>query len=249
MTAYHGGKQRIGKELANIISDYIIHEQNDHPRKNISPSGYCEPFCGMLGVYRHIPDKLDELGHIKYTGSDINKSLILMWKECQSGWKPPTQISKQRFDTLKYDKKYSAIKGFVGFTCTYRGVFFDSYFPHSSSKIKHSAQTVYDIANNDCRNVKFKHGDYKIWSKLKNYIIYCDPPYYDTEQRYYKGNEYKDRLDFDHQEFWDWCSLMSKNNTVFISEYKDLRRVPVLKEAGIIKLWSDAQNKEKLFVI
>lgn len=53
MTAYHGGKQRLGKKLAEIIVDTSLDIVED---ENWEIKGYCEPFCGMLGVYRHIPD-------------------------------------------------------------------------------------------------------------------------------------------------------------------------------------------------
>ena len=59
MSSYHGGKQRIGLEIAENIHlvSTIIEEHTDFVIK-----GYCEPFCGMLGVYRHIPELFSELG-------------------------------------------------------------------------------------------------------------------------------------------------------------------------------------------
>ena len=49
MTLYAGGKKRIGEEIANVIYD-ISNESN------FKIKGYCEPFCGMMGVYQHIPE-------------------------------------------------------------------------------------------------------------------------------------------------------------------------------------------------
>ena len=52
MTYYIGGKKNIGEEISNIIkkvSDILEKE------KKIEIKGYCEPFCGMMGVYQHIP--------------------------------------------------------------------------------------------------------------------------------------------------------------------------------------------------
>ena len=49
MTSYHGGKQRIGKVLAEIIYKTSIALED----KDLKIRGYCEPFCGMLGMYRH----------------------------------------------------------------------------------------------------------------------------------------------------------------------------------------------------
>jgi len=47
MTAYHGGKQKIGKILANVIYDVSTEIEQD---KKFVIKGYCEPFSGMLGV-------------------------------------------------------------------------------------------------------------------------------------------------------------------------------------------------------
>jgi DNA adenine methylase len=237
MTSYHGGKKRIGKKLAKIIYD----KSNEF---DFVIKGYCEPFCGMLGVYQHIPELLSE-GHsarkIKYLAGDINKSVIMMWQKAQNGWKPPiTKISKKKFNDLKYNGKFSAEKGFIGHMYTYRAVFFDGYFAHNMSKIKHNAENVEKIAEKTI-DVKFSSGNYERYSKLKNYIIYCDPPYQDTEQRFYVGNEYKDRLQFDSKKFWNWCRMMSKNNIVFISEYK------APKDFKLV--WKDDKNNEKLFMI
>ena len=45
----------------------------------------------------------------------------------------------------------------------------------------------------------------------ENSIIYCDPPYFGTEQ-------YKNK--FDHILFWDWVRTKSKQgNKVYVSEY------------------------------
>ena len=74
MTSYHGGKQRIGKQIADIIVNESLDIADD---ENITIKGYCEPFCGMLGVYQHII--YDE--YIKKLAGDTNKSVIMMWKK------------------------------------------------------------------------------------------------------------------------------------------------------------------------
>jgi site-specific DNA-adenine methylase len=69
MTAYHGGKQRLGKRIAKAITDNV----------DLSKvKGYCEPFCGMLGVYRHVPTHFSE-----YKAGDLNLSVIKMWEAAQ----------------------------------------------------------------------------------------------------------------------------------------------------------------------
>ena len=84
MTRYHGGKQRIGKEIANTIFD-ISTDIEDETEFTIR--GYCEPFCGMLGVYQHIPELFDDddFPPLKYKAGDMNESVIKMWKAVQEG--------------------------------------------------------------------------------------------------------------------------------------------------------------------
>jgi hypothetical protein len=53
MTAFHGGKQRIGRQLSEVIYKESI---DISERESFDINGYCEPFCGMLGVYQHLPD-------------------------------------------------------------------------------------------------------------------------------------------------------------------------------------------------
>jgi site-specific DNA-adenine methylase len=236
MTAYHGGKQRIGEKIAQIIFKTA---EKISLKRHIKIKGYCEPFCGMLGVFHHIPKLFKR--QIKYHAGDINKSVILMWRKAQKGWRPPTtKITRHEFDRLKYNNKYSALKGFVGHVYTYRGVFFDGYFPHTQSKIKHNSDNVVKIAKK-LKQVHFTDGNYEQFSKLKNYILYCDPPYQGTEKRYYSGKQYKNKLQFNHIKFWQWCKKMAKTNIVFVSEYKKPR------DKMFKKIWS--QGDEKLFLV
>ena len=55
MTSYHGGKQKIGEKIAEeIFKATMTITQGQYP------AGYCEPFCGMLGVFRHIIDFIED---------------------------------------------------------------------------------------------------------------------------------------------------------------------------------------------
>ncbi len=208
MTSYHGGKQRIGKALAEVIYDVAteVAEDDDFVIK-----GYCEPFCGMLGVYQHIPDLFDD-HKLKYKAGDTNESVIKMWNAAQKGWKPPTTCDEVQYDRLKASKTPSAIKGFVGHQCSFGGIFFGGFIGRygKSTSIVTSADKVRRIAS-EVDGVSFTHGSYTQFSRLKGFIIYCDPPYAGTQCRY------GDRFDTD--KFWNWCRKMSKDNLVFVSEY------------------------------
>jgi site-specific DNA-adenine methylase len=72
---------------------------------------------------------------------------------------------------------------------------------------------------------------------VKNYVIYCDPPYENARQEYY--NENGEKLIFNSDKFWEWCRKMSENNIVFVSGYSAPR--------DFTKIWS--KNMEKLYYI
>jgi site-specific DNA-adenine methylase len=236
MTSYHGGKQRIGKKIAEVIhkksseADFVI-------------KGYCEPFCGMLGVYQHIPELFGP--RLKYFGSDLNKSVILMWKASQKGWKPPQKkISKKEFMRLKYDGKSSAEKGFIGHFYGYMGKYFQPFDDRAKST-KNVTDRISSISE-DLEDVKFSHGPYTKFSGLKNFIIYCDPPY--SKQAHYY-NESGDHVEpFDHEAFWSWCAKMSENNIVFVSEYKAPKGAAKCVWSCISKTTGKSQ-KERLYML
>jgi DNA adenine methylase len=239
MTAYHGGKQRIGKKLAKVIYEESMEIEDEY---DFTIKGYCEPFAGMLGVYQHIPELFkDHKPKLKYKAGEINKSVAMMWNAAKKGWKPPRKVSRKKFGKLKISKDNTAEKGFVGHAHTFRGTFFDSYFKHSQARIDRNVNNVKEIGNIlKKNNVIVSSKSYTQYSSLKGYVIYCDPPYANTEQRYYK-DRLSGKLKFDTEKFWDWCRKMSKDNIVFISGYSSQ------KSGNIHNIWS--HNKEKLYLM
>jgi DNA adenine methylase len=180
--------------------------------------GYCEPFCGMLGVYQHIPElyKEEGLGKLKYKAGDTNKSVIMMWNAAKKGWKPSTKIvSKKKFLQLKYDGKSSAEKGYIGHYYGYMGKYFQPFDNrHSLTSRKKISQKISAIGKK-LKNVSFSNGSYTRYSNLKDYVIYCDPPYKKQAHYYTESGEHVEK--FDHSKFWEWCRKMAENNIVFVS--------------------------------
>lgn len=212
MTCYHGGKQRIGKQLAQQIYKTV-------KNLNFPIKGYCEPFCGMLGVYRYIPDLFqNDFANIIYKAGDINESVVKMWQEAQKGWKPPCVVTQSEFNFIKNQNGSSAIKGYVGHQYCYGGQYFQGYSP-KYGKSDDSSKTSNNISNIATRlkQIEFKAGSYTEFSHLQGYIIYCDPPYQNTACRYY-DDDGKKRI-FDTENFWQWCRKMAENNIVFVSSY------------------------------
>lgn len=216
MTSYHGGKQKIGREIAEVISTIYGHLKEE----NVEVKGYCEPFCGMLGVYQYVHSSLRDDPLLRFNAGDINESLILMWKKAQKGWIPPVECSEERYNELKAQKRPSAEKGFIGHQYSYGGQYFKGYRGKykNKSQYKKASDNVRRMAK-QMKDVVFTAGKYTQFSDLKNYIIYCDPPYMGSKENYYFDEE-RNRLKFDHTSFWRWCLDLSKNNIVFVSDYR-----------------------------
>jgi site-specific DNA-adenine methylase len=230
MTIYHGGKQRLGREISQCISDAIKY----FPEFNIH--GYCEPFCGMLGVYQYILPMINN--NITYEAGDINESVIEMWKAVKDGWIPSLIYTKDQFDILKYNRECSAEKGYVGCLYTFRVVFFDSYFLHNKGKRNSNRDRIINMKSK-IKNIQFSTGEYNQYSDLCGYVIYCDPPYKNATCRYFNGKGYYDKLSFDHDSFWKWCKHMSTKNIVFVSEYS--------APDYAIEIWK--KDKERLYLV
>jgi DNA adenine methylase len=200
---YLGGKHGIGKQLADYMNKTC--DSND-------VKGYLEPFCGSLGVFKHMTDK----GYNEYIAADTHPDLILMWKNIKNNnLKIPKNITENDYKKLKYSKSPNALKAVAGFGLSFGGKYFAGYaqksagtsgrvflteFKNSIDKIKPKIQTS---------KVKFYNKSYDEF-KPKNMLIYCDPPYKNT-QGYSTGS-------FDHLKFWNTMREWSKTNCVFISE-------------------------------
>ena len=235
MTQYHGGKHRNGKKIAEVLNSEL------NESKYV---GYCEPFHGMLGVYRHITYKPD----LTYLAGDTNKSVMLMWEKAQNGWVPSSDIvSKEEFETLKYNGESTAEKGFIGCTHAYRGSYFRNYCLTECSKkaLPNTTKRVSDIAlNSVVSKVKFSCGDYTQFSDLRNFLIYCDPPYenssgYRNDQS--RGVNHYDK--FDNLAFWTWTKKMAEHNTIYVSEFSNPKDVDY--EVVLGQYYRDARLNKK----
>ena len=149
---------------------------------------------------------------------------------------------------LKTSKSPNAMKAVAGFGLSFGGKYFAGYaqkwagnsgrnflreFKTSIEKIKPTIQK---------KNVKFYNKSYDDFNP-KNMVIYCDPPYKETES-YSTGG-------FDHSKFWDTMRKWSKNNCVFISEEKapkDFKVVWRRKKRRTLDKTSRFYREEKLYM-
>lgn len=237
---YLGGKKKLGKEIASVLSKYGDPDKVD---------GYIEPFCGSLGVMVHMVDK----GYKTCKAYDSCKDLILLWKSLKADtFKFPKSVSERTWLRYKNDKTPSAMRAFIGFGCSFGGIWFSTYaqkyYKHAIYRapvVKESTRScqkmvprIKKINTIGCKDYKQHH--------LKNFLIYCDPPYSNT-------SGYKAVNSFNNNEFWDKVREWSKNNIVIVSEYtapKDFKCIWKKKrvESGSLTKFRTSKT-EKLFIL
>jgi DNA adenine methylase len=138
-----------------------------------------------------------------------------MWQAIQKGWTPPRNVTEQKFNKLKHTPGDSAEKGYIGHQYGFNGHYFRSFAPNYGKHTNYSnvAAKLKHIGN-EVADVTFRSGSYEQFSGLKNYIIYCDPPYESTTQHYKAVQS-----GFNSEDFYKWCRRMAEHNIVLISGY------------------------------
>lgn len=174
-----------------------------------------------------------------------------MWKALQNGWKPNQYYSKDEYLEVKnnFDKYEPHLIGWIGFNCSYKGHFFNGYSGISFTKYgkirNYQAEALNAVIKQIdlMQSVTFLNYNYYDLEIPGGSIVYCDPPYKDTQS-------YKVEL-FDHNNFWDWVRFISKNNNVYISEYNAPNDFECIFSKQVSsRIRSNAKNKislEKLF--
>lgn len=191
--------------IANEILPLILEDRK-------KDTWYVEPFVGGCNT-------IDKVSGFRI-GNDSNYYLIEMWKALQNGWVPPDEITKDLHKDIRINKdKYEPfLVGWVGFNCSYSGVFFGGYAGKTNTKIgtirDYQTEAIKNVMKqvNYIKDVKFYNEDYRKLEIPKQSIIYCDPPYANVSS--YKVSE------FDTGEFWQWCKeKVQQGHKVFVSEY------------------------------
>ena len=198
---YLGGKSRLAKPIVNAILNHV-------PNRGL----YIEPFIGGGSILCEAAPHFHTVW-----AADSHEDLILLWQALQDGWEPPSELTQEEYDDLRYSKTPSALRGFAGFPCSFGGKWFGGLAKGGFSGGK--ARNHVDEGKRNClaqarliSNVQFVRSDYKELEPLPGSVVYCDPPYADTTS--YSST-------FDNVEFWEvmnaWVEIGAY---VFVSEIK-----------------------------
>ena len=205
-----GSKSKIAKNIVPIIQSYITDETK----------GYLEPFVGGGNVIDKIKCKVK-------IGCDKQKYLIALFQNLDKIHTLPTFVTKEHYSEVRTCYNNGNINhefedwyiGAIGFLASYNGRFFDGGYAGIATTKSGNERNYYAEAKKNLENqildldgIVFLNKEYsEIKSDAKGWVIYCDPPYKNTKQ-------YGSSKGFNHNDFWEWCRLMTKNNIVIISE-------------------------------
>ncbi len=228
---YVGSKRRLAKDLIPIITKELKEDMY-----------YVEPFVGGANLITNID-------HKKKIGGDSNEYLIELLKYVQAGNTLPSYISRDEYYAVKMNKENYPkwYVGFVGFCCSYSGLFFHNYVRNGikkkSGKIEdYQAEQINNLAKQNLNDINFICSSYEQLDIPLNSIVYCDPPYKNTIT-------YNDA--FNHDEFWQWVRDMTINGyAIYVSEYEAPKDFKCIWERKHTKnIGQVRQNTtEKLFI-
>lgn len=197
---YNGGKRAVGEEWAKLIA----------PRGCLV---YWEPFCGMLGVGRHV-------NATRRIFSDLDSSVIHYLKALQSGWIPPASLSEEEYRKLKNEGNcYDPLYAFAAYGCSFAGKRWGGFARSASRDYARNAhRSSLELQQLIRETDRFQTSSYlrsnvKLHSQL---IVYCDPPYKDTTGA---GVSWS----FSSSQFVDWCNRTAPHvQSLYVSEFKPL---------------------------
>lgn len=224
---YQGSKDKIAKYIIPfLIKDREIDQW------------YVEPFVGGANLIDKIKGNR--------IGSDVNFYLISLFKALQGGWRPPKELTEEKYKDINNHKKNfpPELVGFAGFACSFSAKWFGGY-RRSEGKKYYIREAFTNVTSQNLKGIDFYNCSYDKLEIPENSIIYCDPPYQDTTE-YSKKN-------FNHTEFWEWCrTKRTDGHKLFISEYQspddfvDIWQIE--KVSSLSKDTGSKKGREKLFV-
>ena len=174
-----------------------------------------EPFCGGLSMTCAM---IKEIPLVQVIASDAAPGLITLYEAVRSGWVPPQELSREQWAALKTRAgEDDRLVAFAGFGCSFNGVYFASYGEPSFAR---QAAAGLERKIGVCSKVRFLARPYQEISVDDPCVIYCDPPYRNTDPSAYRSLKFTDHARFDSDAFWVWCREQAHRGAhVLVSEY------------------------------
>jgi DNA adenine methylase len=197
---YLGGKQRIARSIARVVLATTDRR-----------SRYVEPFLGGGSVMRALAPHFADA-----VAGDWSEDVCLLWQAVRDGWEPPTSVTEAEYEALRRSPP-SALRGFVGFGCSFGGKFFGGFARGSRNYASLSAAPV-ERARGAASSLRLvARRDYGDWDGEvgPDSVVYCDAPYAETTG--YASS----RGGFCHDRFWRTCDAwVDRGAHVYVSEQR-----------------------------
>jgi hypothetical protein len=227
---YLGGKTQISKELAQVLNTYRRDGRD-----------FLDPFCGSLAISR----ALGGCG----VASDVSLPLISLYRAIAAGWRPPQVFSRDEWEAAKSLPDENPLKGFAGFGCSFRGLYFSGYAGGYVGPVSnHGAFAAAKVLTRDVielvkRGVRFECRDFFDIQPTRGYFLYLDPPYRGTAG--YSGTQ-----PINYDRFYARVEEWAYYGPVLISEYAFPGRV-VWEKSRAVKMRAGSGDRadEKLFAV
>ena len=208
MVQYLGGKTRLAKHIAKAILD-------DTPNRKT----YLEPMIGGGSVFTAMAPHFEHA-----IGADIHPDLIMMYEALANGWVPPSTVTEEEYQALKKAEP-SALRGFVGFGCSFGGRWFEGY-ARNTGGTNYAAQSKRSVLKQakSFDNSVFVCTSYNAFEPQEGAVVYLDPPYANTKP--YSGTP-----KFDHELFWETArKWRDRGVLVYVSEFNAPKDFEVIWE-------------------
>lgn len=231
MVRYLGSKARIAEHIIPLIM-----------KKNTGGM-FVEPFVGSASIMENVVLK-------DRWANDANKYLIAMYVAIQDGWIPPQTITEEEYFYMRdhKDEFPDHLVGFIGIGASFGGMWWHTFARDPKNGRDTCGESHRSVLKQKrkLKGVKFTSLNYKDLDIQPGSLVYCDPPYANTQ-----GYTATKDTNFNHDEFWQWVRDLTKHSAVFASEYtapSDF--VPIWKNNLRLQLAKDRSKEatEHLFV-
>ena len=196
---YFGGKFKISKDLASVLN----------PITKGKP--FVDLFCGACNVVEKITTASSRMAN------DNNPYLIALLKAVQDGYEPPTYVTREQYNyVMSHLYENPALSGFIGIGCSFGGGWKNGYARRRDKYRNYAEETHNTLLKQKPKlgGVTFTSCDYNKASIPVGAVVYCDPPYKGTTNKYYARK-------FDYDAFVKWVEAYKGKYDIYISEYKE----------------------------
>lgn len=189
---YMGGKYRLAKPIAEFLQGI---------REIGQP--FADPFVGAANI-------VTKMDGVRFA-SDIHPDLVMLLKAVRDNEiELPDEVTEAEYAAQK-NAEPSALRGFVGFGCSFGGRWFKGYARGGHGADAVTAKRSLHRKRDGLTGVSIARMDYREFHP-SGMLVYLDPPYETSTKKFANGK-------FCSRSFWDYARHLSKDNQVVVSEY------------------------------